>query len=157
MIDIRPIKIVAAMGLAWTMLTAASAPASTGEQIADLLDANKPIEAFALAQEKAGEGDPEAQFALGWFYDSGQHITADKARAAAYYRKCADQGLSQCQWRLGVMYDIGEGVEADPKAAFDWIAKAAVQKNAERAIEPRGHVRNRSWHAGRLCQGDGGL
>lgn len=125
MIAIRHIKQVAATGLAWFLLTAAS----TGTQIADLLDADKPIEAFALAQEKAGEGDPEAQFALGWFYDSGRHITADKAKAAAQYRKCADKGLSQCEWRLGVMYDIGEGVAADPATAFAWISKAAAQKN----------------------------
>ena len=117
------------LGLAWATLTAATAPASTADQIADLLDAGKPIEAFALAQEKAGEGDPEAQFALGWFYDSGQNITADKAKAAAQYRKCADKGLSQCQWRLGVMLDTGDGVATDPKAAFDLISKAAAQKN----------------------------
>ncbi len=129
MTHIRHIKQVATTGLAWLLLTAASTPASTASQIADLLDADKPIEAFALAQEKAGEGDPEAQFALGWFYDSGRHITADKAKAAAQYRKCADKGLSQCQWRLGVMYDIGEGVATDPAAAFAWISKAAAQKN----------------------------
>ncbi len=129
MTDRRLIKSFAALGLAWTVLTAATAPASTAEQIATLLEANKPIEAFALAQEKAGEGDPEAQFALGWFYDSGQNITADKAKAVAQYRKCADKGLSQCQWRLGVMLDTGEGVPADPAAAFGWISKAAAQNS----------------------------
>lgn len=119
------IKRVAIVGLAWVALTAAS----TGEQVADLIEAGKPIEAFALAQEKAGEGDPEGQFALGWFYDNGENITADKAKAAGLYRKCADKGLSQCQWRLGVMYDTGEGVTEDPKAAFGWLKKAAAQDN----------------------------
>ena len=119
------IKRAAILGFAWVALTAAS----TGTQVADLLDAGKPIEAFSLAQEKAGEGDPEGQFALGWFYDNGEHMTADKTKAAAQYRKCADKGLSQCQWRLGVMYDTGEGVAEDPKAALGWLQKAAAQDN----------------------------
>lgn len=119
------------MGLTWLALTAASpAPStasSTGEQVATLLEGGKPIEAFALAQQKAGEGDPEGDFALGWFYDNGDHITADKPKAAGHYRKCADAGLAQCQWRLGVMLDTGEGVTADPKAAFALLSKAATQ------------------------------
>lgn len=124
------IKRAAIVGFAWVALTAAS----TGEQVADLLDAGKPIEAFSLAQEKAGEGDPEGQFALGWFYDNGEHMTADKAKAAAQYSKCADKGLSQCQWRLGVMYDTGEGVAEDPKVALGWLQKAAAQNNVQAAV-----------------------
>jgi hypothetical protein len=121
---------IAIVGLAWAALTASSTGASTGDKVADLLDAGKPIEAFALAQQKSGEGDPEGDFALGWFYDLGDHITADKAKALGYYRKCAHAGLSQCQWRLGVMFDTGDGVAADPAAAFGWISKAAAQGNA---------------------------
>jgi len=136
------LKRIAIAALACTVLTPAStslaapaaapasAPLSTGDQIATLLDAGKPIEAFALAQQKSGEGDPAGDFALGWFYDLGEHITADKAKALGYYRKCADAELSPCQWRLGVMLDTGDGVAADPAAAFGWISKAAAQNNA---------------------------
>jgi hypothetical protein len=129
--DIRNIKALGAAALAWALLTAASPGPSTGEQVADLLDANKPIEAFSLAQAKANEGDAEGQFALGWFYDNGEHMTADKAKAAGLYRKCADAGLSQCQWRLGVMLDTGEGVAEDPAAALALIQKAAAQGNPQ--------------------------
>lgn len=128
-------KRAVALGLAWFALAAASPAPSTAERIADLLDAGKPIEAFSLAQAKAGEGDPEGQFALGWFYDSGEHLTADKAKAVASYRQCADAGLSQCQWRLGVMLDTGEGLAEDPVAAFDLLSKAAAQGNVQAKVD----------------------
>lgn len=116
-------KRILAAGAAWMLLFAGT----TARDIGALIDAGKPIEAFALAQERAAAGDPEADLALAWFYETGEQITADKAKAAGHYRKCADAGLSHCQWRLGVLYDMGEGVAEDPAAAFDWISKAEAQ------------------------------
>ncbi|HMO77447.1 MAG TPA: tetratricopeptide repeat protein [Sphingopyxis sp.] len=124
---LHPLKRPGALCLAWLALTAASPAATTADRIADLLEAGKPIEAFALAQQKAGEGDPEGDFALGWFYGTGEHLTADKPKAAEHFRKCAEAGLSQCQFQLGVMLDTGDGVAEDPAAAFAWLSKAAAQ------------------------------
>lgn len=72
----------------------------------------------------AEAGDPDAQFELGFRYNTGAGIEADAAKGAEWYRKAAEQGNPKAQYRLGfyVQYQ-----EANPEEAVPWYKKAAEQ------------------------------
>lgn len=109
--------------LAWTALFAGK----TNDDVNALVKAERLAEAFALSEERAAAGDPEGDQALAWFYDQGRYVIEDKAKAASYFRKCANSGLKHCQWRLGVMLDMGEGVPANLDEAFSLLSASAAQ------------------------------
>ena len=92
-----------------------------------LLKAGKDSEALAQVRKAAAGGDATALDWLGWFYDRGRGVTADKAKAADYYRQAAEKGEPHAQWRYGVMLDTPEGVPLDSVAAMGWFRKSAAQ------------------------------
>ena len=69
----------------------------------------------------AEQGDVEAQFNLGFFYDSGNGVLQDYAEAVKWYRLAAEQGQADAQNNLGVMYANGEGVLQDAVLAHIWL------------------------------------
>ena len=73
----------------------------------------------------AEQGNPEAQYYLGLFYEIGKDVEKDMAEAAKWYRKAADQNDLDAQYKLGLCYDKGEGVPHDGKEAVKWYTKAA--------------------------------
>jgi TPR repeat protein len=79
-----------------------------------------------LAQ-KAEQGDPDAQWALGEQYQMGQNIRQDDAEALKWYRKAATQGHARAYWGVGFMYDFGKGgVEKDDAEAVKWYHQGAL-------------------------------
>ena len=78
-------------------------------------------------QERAVQGDVEAQFNLGYMYDTGEGVQEDDVEAARWYRLAADQGDVNAQHNLGLMYDTGEGVQEDDVEAARWYRLAADQ------------------------------
>ena len=66
--------------------------------------------AFAGFRNYAEQGDPRAQYILGFMYANGEGIPKDAAAAAPWYRLAAEQGNAEAQGILGLMYDRGEGV-----------------------------------------------
>jgi uncharacterized protein len=100
---------------------------ATGQEIQDLVKAGRLEEAFRLSEQRARAGDAEAEEALGWFYEQGKVVRADKAQAVLHYRKGAEAGRKHAQWRLGVLLDTGDGVAADHREAFAWLEKSAAQ------------------------------
>ncbi len=81
-------------------------------------------------EDKAKEGDIEAQFNLGWMYSNGEGVPLDYNEAVKWYRKAAEQGNADAQYNLGLMYYKGEGVAQDYKEAAKWYRKAAEQGDA---------------------------
>ena len=79
----------------------------------------------------ADQGNPEAQYALGFRYQYGQGVETDNAQAAKGYRQTADQGLADAQYNLGVMYGTGHGVPQDVTQAIAWWRNAADQGHAD--------------------------
>lgn len=61
-------------------------------------------------EERAERGDVDAQFNLGWRYETGDGVGQDWVQAVYWYRKAADQGHDYAQNNLGVCYDNGNGV-----------------------------------------------
>jgi TPR repeat protein len=81
-------------------------------------------------QERALQGDVDAQSSLGFMYRNGEFgVVQDYAEAARWYRLAADQGLSDAQYDLGLMYGDGEGVEQDDVRAHMWANIAASLGN----------------------------
>jgi len=82
-------------------------------------------------QEKAEQGDVEAQFKLGVAYTKGQGVSQDYTKAVEWFSKAAEQGHAISQFNLGCMYLSGRGVSQDDAKATEWLHKAAEQGNKE--------------------------
>ncbi|MDD6546240.1 MAG: tetratricopeptide repeat protein [Pseudomonadota bacterium] len=63
--------------------------------------------------ERAHQGIPEAQWALGTGYSKGDGLPQSYAEAVKWWRKAADQGFSWAQNDLGLAYIKGLGVPQD--------------------------------------------
>lgn len=85
----------------------------------------------AALEQKAIQGDPEAQYSLGYMYENGEGVPQDYVKAVEWYSKAADQGDGDGQFNLGVMYKNGEGVSQDYSKAFELYSKAADQGNGD--------------------------
>ena len=60
---------------------------------------------IAALKEKANQGDPQAQFDLGWAYGEGEGVAQDDSQSVHWYQLAANQGHANAQFNLGVMYD----------------------------------------------------
>ncbi len=78
----------------------------------------------------AGQGNAEAQSALGDMYHSGRGVPRNYDEAATWYRRAAEQGVATAQNNLAVMYDKGDGVPQDYAKALKWYRRAAEQGSA---------------------------
>lgn len=84
--------------------------------------------AFEMWTKAAGQGNADAEFALGAMYDNGQGVAQDYQQALSWYRKAADQGNTEAQFNLGSMYAKGRGVPRDYTQSLFWFRKAADQR-----------------------------
>jgi uncharacterized protein len=83
--------------------------------------------AYRLWRPIADEGDPDAQFYLGFMSEYGQGGPQNSMEAVKWYRKAADQQHAVAQFSLGVMYANGEGVPRSDTEAAQWYRLAADQ------------------------------
>ncbi len=92
----------------------------------NLSDARKWLERSAV------QGNPDAQFSLGWMYYSGNGVPKDFSKAIEWGLKAAEQGHRKAQYYAGSLYESGElGINKDFKAAAQWYRKAAEQGEAD--------------------------
>lgn len=89
------------------------------------------MRAVSLWKNLAEQGDPDAQYALGWMYESGQGVAINLNQAIHWYKQAASQDYVTAQYVLASMYDKGTGVAANPETAVAWYLKAANQANIE--------------------------
>ena len=78
----------------------------------------------------AEHGDPAAQIAVGWLFDSGRGVAHDDTEAIRWYTMAAVQGCAVAQQYLGTMYASGSGVPRNFDAARKWFRAAADQGDA---------------------------
>ena len=97
-------------------------------------------EAERLYQKAADQGDADAQFELGWHYETGSGVEKDESEAVRWYQEAADQGHMGAQFELGWHYETGRGVEEDESEAVRWYQEAADQghMDAQSALERLG-------------------
>ena len=74
--------------------------------------------ALEIWRKEAVQGDREAQFYLGYLYDSGQGVEEDNATAASWYSKAAVKGQTSAQFNLAAMFVNGDGVVRDQVLAY---------------------------------------
>lgn len=91
-------------------------------------------EAVRLWELSAGEGNSQAQYALGALYTGGDAeagVEPDYAKALSWYRKAADQGHAAAQFNLGIFYANGQAVPRDLAVAAKCWQPAAMQGHVE--------------------------
>ncbi|MCG6963131.1 MAG: sel1 repeat family protein, partial [Acidobacteria bacterium] len=84
-------------------------------------------EALDLWRPLAAQGNPEAQFRLGYMYANGLGVALDQGLALTWYRKAAELGHAKAQYNVGIAYLQGTGVGKDPKEASTWLKRSASQ------------------------------
>ncbi len=67
----------------------------------------------------------EAQFNLGYAYESGEGINQDDKQAVYWYRQAAENGYKRAQFLLGCAYYDEQGVPQDYQQAVYWYQQAA--------------------------------
>src|SRR6476620_11338223 len=60
--------------------------------------------ALDIYKHFAEQGNPVAQFMLGYFNRNGLGVPSDKLLAVAWYMKANTQGLPEAMYALGLMY-----------------------------------------------------
>jgi TPR repeat protein len=113
--------------LAGTVLAAVSAALASANCKPGLDAYSHKDYAAALAQFKAIEKEPCAEYALGVMSEKGNGVPQDYKEAIRWYRMAADQGYALAQFNLGVLYANGFGTAQDFKEALKWYTMAADQ------------------------------
>ena len=84
----------------------------------------------------AEQGDANAQYSLGIFYEYGGYgVEMDEVEAIKWFRKSAKQNNAQAQFELGWCYATGSGVAKDEAEAIKWLRKSAKQNNVDAQFE----------------------
>lgn len=86
--------------------------------------------AYTRVNERAAEGDAEAQLALGQRYAQGDGVIKNDKEAARWFELAAKKGLSEAQYQYGLALLEGRGVVQDYQAAFRLIEKPALKGHA---------------------------
>ena len=76
-------------------------------------------------QEKAKDGDAEAQYNLGNVYEVGFGVEVSYELAAKWYEEAAEQEHQLAQLKLGILYILGKGVRESTLKGGKWIRAAA--------------------------------
>ncbi len=86
----------------------------------------EPAQGNSLEQirHKAESGDPEAQYALGAHYHTGEGVPQSDSDAARWFTQAAAQGHIVAQATLGAYYWAGRGVPQDLSQAYFWSVLA---------------------------------
>jgi uncharacterized protein len=84
-------------------------------------------EAVRLFRLSAAQGNPTAQYNMGYMYEKGQGVPQNYKEAIKWFRIAAEQGLAQAKFKLGWMHANGWGVAQDYKEAVKWYGLSAKQ------------------------------
>lgn len=79
------------------MLAANASPEQNYKQAEKLQKSEKNEEAFEYYLKAARQGDVNAQFYLGLYYNYGDGVEKDLSEAVIWFRKAAVQGVAKAQ------------------------------------------------------------
>lgn len=80
-------------------------------------------------QDLADHGEPDAQYNLGFMYETGFSVPKDDGKAAQWYARAAEKKNVPAQLRLGMMYLAGAGVKQSEIQASKWLQAAGARGN----------------------------
>ena len=90
------------------------------------------VTSFQICQQKAKQGNADAQYNLALLYYLGSEVPRDIRYAIYWYTKAAKQGHVNAQYELGELYIDGPGdIRMDSKQGIYWLTKAAKQGLAQ--------------------------
>lgn len=81
--------------------------------------------------DKANEGDTEAQFELADYFFNGVDVAQNYSKAIEWYTRAAELGHLESQKKLYDCYINGKGVDKDANEAVKWLTMAADAGDAE--------------------------
>lgn len=90
-------------------------------------------QALEAWQPLAEQGVADAQYGIGFMYESGWGVDQDYSRAYRWYQLAAQQGHVKSQFNLGMLYRNGKGVAQNDALGLYWIQTAA-DRGDERAL-----------------------
>lgn len=90
-----------------------------------LLDSGKFLEAELVLKKAAGLGNGEAQYNLGYLYQSGVLGEKKPKEAIEWFKKSSDNNFNDGHYALMMAYGNGEGVEQNSEKAFTYAMKCA--------------------------------
>lgn len=105
------------------------------------------VSAYRMWRPLAEDGVKEAQYNLGFMYESGWGVTQNFAEAISWYRSAAEQGEFRAQFNLGLLYLSGHGVDKNADQGIYWVERAAA----------KGHLRAQEFLANAYESGEYGL
>ena len=79
----------------------------------------------------ARRGNAEAQFRLGWLYETGQGVEINFSTAAGWYASAATREHVGALYNLGIMRAEGRGVLRDDSKAAEYFRRAAIKGYAK--------------------------
>jgi hypothetical protein len=83
--------------------------------------------AFCIWQPLAADGDPQAQYNLGWMYHNGYGLRIDDKQALDWWLRAAARGSTDAHHALGELYSSGQGVEKNLPIALGWYISASMK------------------------------
>lgn len=86
--------------------------------------------AVPLLKRSAEKGNAEAQYNLGYCYQSGTGVEKDIKKAIEWYSKSADHGFNDGLYQMMMAYGNGDGVEQNPEKAFSYALRCAENNDA---------------------------
>jgi len=90
--------------------------------------------ALAWMTKAANQGDDEAQYQLGQYYQSGRYVDRDLAQVVTWYGKAADQGNIRATVALADLYMDGNQVQPDADRALELYREAADADDAKAEV-----------------------
>ena len=87
--------------------------------------------AFNTMKKAAEEGSVDDQFAVGFWYYSGETINKNDKEAARWFSRAVFQGDVEAQLYLGHMYLRGDGVNVDKRKGLRLIINSAERCNVK--------------------------
>lgn len=99
----------------------------------ELIDGKSAADAYQIAATHAEEGNPVAQFFMGYFYNGGNPVPQSTERAQEWFAKAVDQGYLHANSFLAQILETGvNGAPAETEKAVDlyWQALRAGDQTA---------------------------
>lgn len=116
-------------GLAWTIKAAEAGQAKALAMLSQMALIEPQRIATACLFRTAESGDPEAQFAMGHYFEFANKPERNVQRALHWYRLAAEQGHVRAQCALGLVYSAYSELPKDMVKAREWFLLAADQND----------------------------
>lgn len=122
-------------------------------EIRQQMAAEHNFDAFLNLRDLAAQGNPEAQYELGYMYRQGTVGAADFTKARTWYLRAANQGNTDAMLELATMNGLGQGGPVDLKETVKWLTIAGNSHRLSPDVAAKAEA-NRASYADKLSPAD---